>query len=134
MSIRTPITEWPPKNLAQGLTILDIADMIRRDGTGLYSDAGLDGASYRASLCGLTAAYGRGGNVMMIKGHNLHVVVDLRETPVDDGDGVEYNSKTRMDVMASYLQGDIATLDSWHRHLSAYRRSMRPSGAATAAA
>lgn len=129
MNTLTLTTEWP-----QSLTILDIADMIRRDGTGLYSNVGVTGASYQASLCGLTAAYARGGNVMMIKGHNLHVMVDMRETPVDESDGVEYNSKTRMDVNAEYLQGDVATLDAWHRHLCAYRRSMRPTGTNIAAA
>jgi|GEM_PF-3245717 len=121
MTALTPSTEWP-----QSLTILDIADIIRREGNGLYSDGGLEGCVYQASLCGLTAAYARGGNVIMLASHDLRVAIRVSEKPVDESDGVVFNSDSRMDVTADYIKGSPAVLDAWHRHLCAYRRSMRP--------
>lgn len=128
MSILTPTTEWP-----QSLTILDLADMIRREGTGLYTDGGIPGCVYQASLCGLTASYARGGSIVMLKGLNLHLVIDLQEKPVEENADVVFNSDSRVDVITTYVEGDAATLDAWHRHLCAYRRSMRPTGTTVAA-
>lgn len=97
-----------------------------REGTGVYGDGGIEGCVYQASLCGLTAAYARGGNILMLKGHDLHVKIGLRERPVVESEGVVYNSASRLEVSADYIQGDAGVLDAWHRHLCAYRRSMRP--------
>lgn len=113
--------------------ILDIADMIRRDGNRLYGISEIGGASYQASLCGLTAAFARNGDIMMLKSPDLHVTVDLEILPIDENDEIEHYKNERTDVHAVYLAGDIGVLRNWHSHLCAYRRSMRTAGAFAAA-
>jgi hypothetical protein len=114
--------------------ITDLADMIRRDGNRLYGASPLcPQAAYQSSLCGLTAAYSRSGDVLMLKGADLHVNVALAVTPVDDSDGIERYRSEKTDVSATYLQGDIQSLRHWHNHLCAYRRSMRPSSSSAVA-
>lgn len=104
--------------------ILDIADMIRRDGNRLYG--GFGDCAFMASLCGLSAGFARNGEIMMIKGADLHVDVALSIQPVDDSDGVERYRSERTHVETAYQAGDVSILRAWHKHLSAYRRSMRP--------
>jgi hypothetical protein len=111
--------------------ILDIADMLRRDGHRLYNSGGMEGCMYQASLCGVTASFGRGGAIMQIVAHDLQVGVTLTEAPVDD-DGIDHNSATRLDVSASYAKGDADVLNVWHKHLCVYRRSMRAGHSAAA--
>ncbi len=112
-----------PLMRTEGHVVLDIADMIRRDGHRLYGGAGI--CAYQASLCGLQASFARDGQVLALKSADLHVDIALALTPVDDSDGIERYKAERVDVTTSYMLGDAAVLDAWHRHLSAYRRSMR---------
>ncbi len=103
--------------------VLDIADMIRRDGSRLYGGTGA--CAFMGALCGLTAGFARNGDVMVIKGPDLHVDIVLSLQPVDDSDGVERYRSERTQVETVYQAGDVHVLRAWHKHLCAYRRSMR---------
>ncbi len=104
--------------------VLDIADMIRRDGSRLYGGAGE--CAFMGSLCGLSAGFSRDGDIMIIKGADLHVEIILSVQPVDDSDGVERYRSERTEVKTKYHVGDVTVLRAWHKDLCAYRRSMRP--------
>lgn len=110
--------------LVESAAVVDIADMLRRDGHRLYNACGIENCMYQSSLCGLTASFGSGGVLLQLKGHDLHAIITLSESAVEDEE-VDHYSDTKTDVMVRYLKGDAVILDAWHRHLSAYRRSIR---------
>lgn len=117
--------------LIESAAVLDIADMLRRDGHRLYDAGGLENCMYQSALCGLTASFGSGGVLLQLKGHDLQAVVTLAESAIED-DEVDHYRDTKTDVTIKYIKGDAVILDAWHRHLSAYRRSMRGLHAAAA--
>lgn len=106
--------------------IPDIAEMIRRDGQRVYSTVCPEGCAWQASLCGLTAGFALGGTLKILQAHDLHIVIRSIDTANDGAEDTEAMLVTR------YIKGNAATLTVWHRHLAAYRRSMR-TGLASAA-
>lgn len=119
---QTPVTH------TEDCAILDIADMIRRDGHRLYGATdGIPECAYQASLCGVTASFTRNGDVLALVAHDLRVRVTLTILPVDEADGIARNSDVMTQVETAYQKGCATVLEAWHRHLCAYRRSMRTS-------
>lgn len=119
-------------NHTEAHAIMDIAEMLRRDGNRQYGVPGAAECAYQASLCGVTALYNRSGDIMTLKTHDLSVSVRLQAMPADESDGIARNSETITDVQTLYHKGDTMTLAAWHRHLCAYRRSMRSHHSAAA--
>ena len=112
-----------PLTRTEDSVVLDIADMIRRDGNRIYGGAG--DCAFMGSLCGLTAGFARNGDVMVIKSADLHVDITLSVQPIDDSDGIDRYKNEHTHVSTCYQAGDVTALRTWHKHLSAYRRSMR---------
>ncbi|MBU6234679.1 MAG: hypothetical protein KGQ41_02445 [Alphaproteobacteria bacterium] len=112
--------EW-----SEAHTVLEMADLVRREGNRVYSSAGMAEGCYHSMLCGLTVSFQRGGTVRAIKAHDLEMDVQLVETQIANNDGIERNSAVKMCVMVTYKKGTPAILAAWHRHLCAFRQSIR---------
>ena len=124
--IQPALPEW-----SEAHAVLDMADLIRREGHRVYSTSGMSEGIYQSMLCGLTVSYQRGGVVQSIKSHDIEVLVQLREAAIEQDDGIERNSPVKMMVSLQYIKGTAATLAAWHKHLCAYRQSMRPTSRET---
>lgn len=112
--------EW-----SEAHAVLEMADLVRREGTRVYDcDASTQGV-FRSMLCGLTITFQRGGIVKSLKALDLDIDVTLAEVPVANNDGIERNSAVKMCVALAYRKGNAASLMAWHRHLCAYRQSIR---------
>lgn len=112
-------------HVSEAHAVLDMADLVRREGQRLYSSTGLEAGMYQSMLCGLTISFQRGGIIKRIKAHDIDVEVTLVEAAIEQDDGIERNSPVKMLVTLNYCKGNAQTLAAWHRDLCAYRQSMR---------
>ncbi|NBX65572.1 MAG: hypothetical protein EBQ96_01075 [Proteobacteria bacterium] len=120
LSKQPSLPEW-----SEAHAVLDMADLVRREGNRVYSSSALAEGLYQSMLCGLTVSFLRGGNVCAMKAHDLDVTVSLHEAAIEQDDGIERNSPVKMIVSVSYMKGSAETLATWHRHLCLYRQSIR---------
>lgn len=114
------LPEW-----SEAHAVLDMADLVRREGNRIYAAKGMEEGIYQATLCGLSISFERGGVVHSMKSHDIEINVRLVETAIEQDDGIERNSPVKMMVMLDYVKGTASTLAAWHRHLCAYRQSIR---------
>ncbi len=121
-----PLKNAPLPELSEAHAVLDMADLVRREGNRIYGNNGLAAEGiYQSMLCGLTVFFQRGGVVKAIKAHDIDLEIQLHETAVEQDDGIERYSPVRMLVSVCYLKGNAETLAAWHKHLNAYRQSIR---------
>jgi len=106
------------------MVVMDIADLVRREGSRVYSTSAEEGI-YHSMLCGLTVSYGRGGVVRAMKAHDIDLSIRLNQAVVEQDDGIERKSPVKTLVSIQYIAGNDMVLAAWHRHLCAYRQSMR---------
>lgn len=128
-TLQTQRTDWPETH-----AVLEIADLVRLEGSRVYSAQLMDRGVYQSMLCGLTVSYAAGGVVSAIRAHDLEVSVTLHQAAIEQDDGIERNSTMRTLVSLAYAKGNAATLAGWHRELCAWRQSMRAAPRETTAA
>lgn len=121
MSLMQPAQpEW-----SEAHAVLDMADLVRREGHRVYAAAGMEEGIYQSALCGLSVSFQRGGVVQSMKSHDMEIHIRLVETAIEQDDGIERNSPVKMMACIDYVKGTATTLAAWHRHLCAYRQSIR---------
>ena len=120
LSKQPSLPEW-----SEAHALLDMADLVRREGNRVYSSAAAAEGLYQAMLCGLTVTYLRGGAVCAMKAHDMEMTVTVHEAAIEQDDGIERNSAVKMMVSVQYKKGSAQTLAAWHRHLCLYRQSIR---------
>lgn len=117
----TQILEW-----SESHAILDIAEIVRREGHRLYKTSKTGDGIYQSVLCGITGSFDQSGEVIAIKAHDLDIVVDVKEAEIESDDGIERNSRVKKTIATQYRKGNGFVLAVWYKHLCAYRRAMRP--------
>jgi len=103
-------------DISSARMIADIEAMVRREGARQYTAADSASGYYRAHLCGVKA-------YLMPK-------AGIRRIYTPDTDIMIRNGEP------DFIKGNMTSLRQWHRHLMAWRNSMRAttSGASRAAA
>jgi hypothetical protein len=120
LSKQPSLPEW-----SEAHALLDMADLVRREGNRVYNSSAMAEGLYQAMLCGLTVSFVRGGTVCAMKAHDMDVSVDVHEAAIEQDDGIERNSAVKAVVSVRYMKGSPETLAAWHRHLCLYRQSIR---------
>ena len=118
----------PAEQRPESTAVLDLADLVRREGSRVYTSIEQDSAQglYHAMLCGLTVTFGRGGVVRAMKSHDMELNIRMVQTAIEQdqgNDGSQPLARTLISIQYMRGNGDVLTL--WHRHLCAYRQSMR---------
>jgi hypothetical protein len=114
------VPEW-----SQAHAVVDIADLVRHEGHRVYNTSVVADGCYQSMLCGLTVCFKTGGDVVSMKSHDMHIVIQLHEVACEQDDGIDRRGHFKKLVLVDYMKGNAATLAAWHRHLSAYRQSIR---------
>lgn len=117
----TPLAPVAP--LPESRIVLDIAELVRREGHRVYSASGQTPGIYQAMLCGLSVTFRTGGLVKAMKAHDMEIVVHIREVAAEQDDAGQQGQRRKL-VFVDFIKGNMQTLAAWHRHLCAYRQSM----------
>jgi hypothetical protein len=94
--------------------ITDIESMLRRDGGRQYCANDSRNGFYRAQLCGVNAYLVHKLGMRRLYTHDMDILIN------ENG-------------VFEFMRGNMASLQSWHRHLTAWRRAMSASSGAMAA-